>query len=98
MCGGGDYGQRSRRRRGRNHGHHFRRFAVGFYNPNFRDLWFNRSERGGIYESVLSVLAGNWNPSLRVRLRLHFFFLLVALQRVFDIAPRGPRAPQERGR
>lgn len=78
--------------------HHFRRFAVGFYNPNFRDLWFNRSERGGIYESVLSVLAGNWDPSLRVRLRLHFFFLLVALQRVFDIAPRGPRAPQERGR
>jgi hypothetical protein len=47
---------------------------------------------------VLSVLAGNWDPSLRVRLRLHFFFLLVALQRVFDIAPRGPRAPQERGR
>lgn len=77
---------------------HFRRFAVGFYNPNFRDLWFNRSERGGIYESVLSVLAGNFDPSLRVRLRLHFFFVLVALQRVFDIAPRGPRAPQERGR
>ena len=78
--------------------HHFRRFAVGFYNPNFRDLWFSRSESGGIYESVLSVLAGNWKPSLRVRLRLHFFFTLVVLQRVLPIAPRGPRAPHEGGR
>jgi len=47
---------------------------------------------------VRQVLAGNYDPSLRVRLRLHFFFALVVLQRVFDIAPRGPRAPQERGR
>jgi flavin-dependent dehydrogenase len=78
--------------------HHFRRFAVGFYNPNFRDLWFRRSTRGGIYESVLSVLGGNWNPSLRLRLRLGFFFALVALQRVLPIAPRGPRAPRELAR
>jgi flavin-dependent dehydrogenase len=75
--------------------HHFRRFAVGFYNPNFRDLWFQRGRRGGIFEAVLSVLAGNWRPSLPVRLRIRLFFALVALQRVLPIAPRGPRAPTE---
>jgi 2-polyprenyl-6-methoxyphenol hydroxylase-like FAD-dependent oxidoreductase len=75
--------------------HHFRRFAVGFYNPNFRDLWFRRTNRWGVYEAVLSVLAGNWRPSLAVRLRLRLFFMLVALQRVLPIAPRGPRAPAE---
>ena len=45
--------------------HHFRRFATGFYDPAFRDLFFNRSSRFGIYEAVLSVLGGNWRPSLR---------------------------------
>jgi flavin-dependent dehydrogenase len=75
--------------------HHFRRFAVGFYDPNFRDLWFRRTNRWGVYEAVLSVLAGNWRPSLAVRLRIRLFFTLVALQRVLPIAPRGPRAPAE---
>jgi flavin-dependent dehydrogenase len=75
--------------------HHFRRFAVGFYNPNFRDLWFRRTNRWGIYQAVLSVLAGNWRPSLAVRLRIRLFFTLVALQRVLPIAPRGPGAPAE---
>jgi hypothetical protein len=68
--------------------HHFRRFAVGFYDPAFRDLFFARSSRFGLYEAVLSVLAGNWRPSWPTRLRLRLFFLLVALQRVFPIAPR----------
>jgi len=61
---------------------HFRRFAVGFYDPAFRDLFFNRSSRFGIYEAVLSVLGGNWRPSLLVRLRLEAFFAIVALMRV----------------
>jgi FADH2-dependent halogenase len=75
--------------------HHFRRFAVGFYNPHFRDLWFRRTKRWGVYEAVLSVLAGNWRPSLATRLRIRLFFTLVALQRVLPIAPRGPRAPRD---
>ncbi len=62
--------------------HHFRRFAKGFYDPAFRDLFFNRSSRFGIYEAVLSVLGGNWRPSLATRLRLEAFFALVALQRL----------------
>jgi FADH2-dependent halogenase len=76
--------------------HHFRRFAVGFYNPNFRDLWFRRTKRWGVYQAVLSVLAGNWRPSLAVRLRIRFFFTLVALQRAVPIAPRSARTPAER--
>ena len=71
--------------------HHFRRFAVGFYNPYFRDLWFIRSTRFGLYEAVLSVLAGNWRPSLATRLRIGLFFTLVGLQRFFPIAPRTAR-------
>jgi flavin-dependent dehydrogenase len=77
--------------------HHFRRFAVGFYDPNFRDLWFRRSRRWGVYEAILSVLAGNWRPSAATRLRIRLFFMLVALQRVLPIAPRTARSPSESG-
>lgn len=72
--------------------HHFRRFAVGFYDPAFRDLFFTRSERLGIYDAVLSVLAGNWRPTWATRLRIRIFFTLVALQRVLPIAARSHTA------
>jgi flavin-dependent dehydrogenase len=68
--------------------HHFRRFATGFYDPSFRDLFFSRSSRFGVYEAVLSVLGGNWRPSLRTRMRLGLFFILVALQRLVPLARR----------
>lgn len=72
--------------------HHFRRFAVGFYDPAFRDLWFTRSSRFGLFPAVLSVLAGNWRPSLATRLRIRLFFALVVLQRFLPLAPRTARA------
>ena len=68
--------------------HHFRRFASGFYDPAFRDLFFSDSARFGIYEAVLSVLGGNWRPSWKTSLRLKAFFFLVALQRFLPIADR----------
>jgi 2-polyprenyl-6-methoxyphenol hydroxylase-like FAD-dependent oxidoreductase len=71
--------------------HHFRRFAVGFYDPAFRALWFAPSSRFGIYEAVLSILAGNWRPSLATRLRIGLFFFLVAVQRVVPVVARRPR-------
>jgi flavin-dependent dehydrogenase len=71
---------------------HFRRFAVGFYDPAFRDLFFSPSSRLGLYEAVLSVLAGNWRPSRGTRLRLALFFGLVALQRVLPVAARSHSA------
>ena len=62
--------------------HHFRRFAIGFYDPAFRELWFTRNKRFGIYGAIVSVLAGNWRPSLLTRVRIELFFALVALQRI----------------
>ncbi len=65
--------------------HHFRRFAVGFYDPYFRDLWFRPASRLGIFGAILSVLAGNWRPSWMTRQRIRFFFTLVALRRFFRL-------------
>jgi flavin-dependent dehydrogenase len=67
---------------------HFRRLVVGFYDPAFRDLFLSPSSRFGLYEAVLSTVAGNWRPSWSIRWRLRLFFLLVKLQRRFAIAPR----------
>ncbi len=67
---------------------YFRRFAVGFYDPPFRDLFFRPDAPLGIREALISVLAGNWRPSLRTRVRIALFFVAVRLQRRFGIAPR----------
>jgi FADH2-dependent halogenase len=75
-------------RRVRRRYHHFRRFAVGFYDQDFRELWFARSPRRGVFRAILSVLAGNWRPSLPTRLRLQIFFGLVALRRLRRIVSR----------
>ena len=71
--------------------HHFRRFAVGFYDPAFRELWFTRPKwLRGVYRAVVSVLAGNWRPSPATRARIELFFALVALRRAF-LKVRGAR-------
>ena len=67
---------------------YFRRFAVGFYDPAFRDLFLSPTSRFGLFEAVLSVLAGNWRPSFAMRSRLWLFFALVAMQRAVPLAPR----------
>jgi FADH2-dependent halogenase len=69
--------------------HYFRRFVIGFYDPYFRRLLFRRSRRLGIYEAVLSALAGNWRPSLGTRLRIQLFFAIITLKRFFRVAPPG---------
>jgi len=60
--------------------HHFRRFAIGFYDQAFRDLWFTPRKAFGIYGAIVSVLAGNWRPSLLTRAKIGMFFALVAVQ------------------
>ena len=71
------------------HGGTYRGYDAFFkMGEQFRDLWFRSGRRFGVYAAVLSVLAGNWRPSLGVRLRIRLFFLLVALQRVMPIVPR----------
>src|ERR1700730_10358846 len=75
--------------------HHFRRFAVGFYDPYFRDLWFRPASRLGIFNAILSVLAGNWRPSWMTRLRIRVFFTLIALRRLFRLPLRSGRTAEE---
>jgi len=74
--------------------HHFRRFAVGFYDPAFRDLWFARPARRmvGVYRAIVSVLAGNWRPSPLTRVRIEVFFALVFVRRVFRAIGRVRRS------
>ena len=74
--------------------HHFRRFAVGFYDPYFRDLWFLPGSRLGIFGAILSVLAGNWRPSRMTRLRIRFFFALVVLRRLLRLPVRAGHTPE----
>jgi flavin-dependent dehydrogenase len=62
--------------------HHFRRFAIGFYDPAFRDVWFTPNKRFGIYGAIVSVLAGNWRPSVLTRAKLGLFFAMVAGKRL----------------
>jgi flavin-dependent dehydrogenase len=68
---------------------HFRRFAVGFYDPAFREVWFAERKRFGLYPAIVSILAGNWRPSLATRARIGLFFGLIALKRLGrrDAAP-----------
>ena len=73
---------------------HFRRFAVGFYDPAFRALWFQPSSRWGTFEAVLSILAGNWRPSWMTRLRVAFFLALVRIQRHVPLVREEPRIPK----
>lgn len=68
----------------------FRRFAIGFYDPAFRDVFFVSDTPLGIREAVLSVMAGNWRPSLLTRLRLIAFFAVIELHRRIPIAPKVP--------
>ena len=67
---------------------HFRRFAVRFYDPAFRDVLFAPSRRFRTFEALLSVLAGNWRPSLHTRVRLALFLGMSTLQRVVPVAAR----------
>jgi FADH2-dependent halogenase len=62
--------------------HHFRRFAIGFYDPAFRDLWFAPRKAFGIYGAIVSVLAGNWKPSPLTQAKIGMFFALVAVRRL----------------
>jgi hypothetical protein len=71
--------------------YHFRRFATGFYEPAFRRLWYSRPPLRSIFDAVVSVLAGNWRPSLVTRALIEVFFAVVAVERLL-LRLRGSRA------
>ena len=66
----------------------FRRFVLGFYTPEFRDLFFDEQPPRRMFQSLVTVFAGYWRPSLATRLWVTLFFLLVRLQRWLRFAPR----------
>jgi flavin-dependent dehydrogenase len=64
----------------------FRRFVVGFYTPQFRDLFFDADPPRHLFRAIATVLAGRWDASLRTRLLNHLFFALVAVQKRIALA------------
>jgi flavin-dependent dehydrogenase len=59
----------------------FRRFVIGFYTPQFRDLFYDADPPPRIFRAVVTVLAGRWDASLKTRFLNRLFFALVALQK-----------------
>ena len=58
----------------------FRRFVLGFYTPQFRDLFFDPEPPTLLFRAVVTVLAGRWDASLWTRFLNNIFFTLVAIQ------------------
>ena len=65
----------------------YRRFVTGFYTPEFRDIFFSPEPPSLIFRSVVTMLAGKWNASLRTRFLNQLFFGMVSIQKHFKIAP-----------
>ena len=71
----------------------FRRLVVAFYDPAFRDLLFQPSNRFGIVDAITTVLAGQWNPTFQTRRRVDLLFGITELHRRFGISERIHTAP-----
>src|SRR6266576_3175301 len=59
----------------------FRRFVIGFYTPQFRDIFFDPHPPKLIFRAVVTILAGRWNASLKTRFLNNLFFFVVAVQK-----------------
>lgn len=63
----------------------FRRFVIGFYTPQFRDLFYDSDPPRHMFKAIVTVLAGRWDASLRSRLWNRLFFVFVAVQKRVSI-------------
>jgi flavin-dependent dehydrogenase len=75
----------------------FRRFVVGFYTPQFRDIFFSPEPPSLIFRSVVTILAGRWNASLWTRFLNQLFFVAVSMQKRFNMTPAIFRRDQDAG-
>ena len=75
-------------RRQRKRYEHFRRYVLGFYRPEFRDLLCQARDYFGLPAAVTSVFAGQERLGLGVRSRLAVFFLLTHLQKKLPLVER----------
>ena len=77
-------------RRQRNRYKAFRRFVVGFYSRNFRDLFFQPDPPKPLFNAIVRLLAGYWDPPLGSRILLEAFYASVWTQKRFQIAEPVP--------
>ena len=77
-------------RRQRNRYKAFRRFVVGFYSRNFRDLFFQPDPPKPLFNAIVRLLAGYWDPPLGSRILLEAFYASVWTQKRFQIADPVP--------
>jgi flavin-dependent dehydrogenase len=84
-------------RRQRKRFERFRRFVVGFYTPQFRDVFFSPEPPKLIFRSVTTVLAGKWNSSLWTRFLNELFFGIIWIQKRLNIARRVFRRDRDAG-
>jgi flavin-dependent dehydrogenase len=75
----------------------FRRFVVGFYTPQFRDVFFSPRPPRLIFRSVVTMLAGKWNASLWTRFLNQVFFGMVSVQKRFQITRSAFRRDRDAG-
>jgi len=75
----------------------FRRFVVGFYTPQFRDIFFRPEPQKLIFRSVVTVLAGKWNARFWTRSLNRLFFGIVSIQKHFNIVPSVFRRDRDAG-
>jgi 2-polyprenyl-6-methoxyphenol hydroxylase-like FAD-dependent oxidoreductase len=75
----------------------FRRFVVGFYTREFRELFFANDPPRRMFNSMVMVFAGYWDPPLITRAWVMLFFLLVRLQAILKFAAAArPPVPGKR--
>ena len=75
----------------------FRRFVVGFYTPQFRDVFFSPEPPKLIFRSVATILAGKWNASLWTRFLNQLFFGMISIQKRLRITRPAFRRDRDAG-
>jgi flavin-dependent dehydrogenase len=75
----------------------FRQFVVGFYSPEFRDIFFNPHPQKLIFRSVVTMLAGNWNAGLWMRFLNKLFFCMIWIQKHLALTPSIFRRDRDAG-
>jgi len=73
----------------------FRRFVLGFYTPEFRDLFFDEDPPERMYRALATVFAGYWRPPLATRAWVALFLVLVRLQKRVGFVRRRETAQRE---
>ena len=75
----------------------FRRFVVGFYTPQFRDVFFSPEPPTLIFRSVVTMLAGKWDASRWTRFLNQLFFGMVSIQKRLNVTRPAFRRDRDAG-